>query len=329
MTSTQRAIQLIKKFIVPPMNPSFHKGQAGRIAVLGGSEEYAGAPFYASDSSLKAGSDLSYVISTKSSAVPIKSYSPEIIVFPYVYESDESQQQENFDEMVDTSVKKIEGLLSRLHVLVIGPGMSRNKGVLSVASRIIATARQQEIPLIIDGDGLYLVSQDLNLVKGYKHAVLLPNVVEYKRIYEAVFKEEKDQQKINDKQALENLCKALGNVTIVMKGVEDMISNGNETLICSEQGSPRRSGGQGDILSGITATFVHWAHWAQERFKDDPELSKEKIEDLILCACYSACVLTRKCANYAFKKYFRSTTAPSLLEQLPCVLQDTFPYREE
>lgn len=34
----------------------------------------------------------------------------------------------------------------------------------------------------------------------------------------------------------------------------------NDTaLVCEEEGSPRRCGGQGDMLSGFTATFAHWA----------------------------------------------------------------------
>lgn len=43
----------IKK-IIPPLSPSFHKGQAGKIGIIGGSKEYTGAPYYASISSLKA-----------------------------------------------------------------------------------------------------------------------------------------------------------------------------------------------------------------------------------------------------------------------------------
>jgi len=41
------------KQIVPPLNGNRHKGQAGRIGVLGGSRLYTGAPFYAAASALK------------------------------------------------------------------------------------------------------------------------------------------------------------------------------------------------------------------------------------------------------------------------------------
>jgi len=51
----------------------------------------------------------------------------------------------------------------------------------------------------------------------------------------------------------------LGNVTIVRKGDEDVISNGTETVVCRTQGSMRRCGGQGDILAGAIGTMLAWA----------------------------------------------------------------------
>lgn len=58
------------------------KGDMGIIGVIGGSIEYTGAPFYSALSVIKAGSDLSHVFCHKDAAVPIKSYSPELIVHP-------------------------------------------------------------------------------------------------------------------------------------------------------------------------------------------------------------------------------------------------------
>lgn len=81
---------LIKQIgsIMPGLTNKSFKGDNGRIAVIGGSYEFTGAPFYSAISALKAGSDLAHIFCSKSSSVSIKSYSPEIIVHP-VFVSEE------------------------------------------------------------------------------------------------------------------------------------------------------------------------------------------------------------------------------------------------
>jgi ATP-dependent NAD(P)H-hydrate dehydratase len=65
--------------IIPPLTTLLHKGSLGRIAVIGGSKDYTGAPFYAAQSALKFGADLSFVVTAEEAAIPIKCYSPELM----------------------------------------------------------------------------------------------------------------------------------------------------------------------------------------------------------------------------------------------------------
>lgn len=46
------ALGEIAKMSIPPLTPHLHKGQMGRIGVLGGSKEYCGAPYYAAQAAL-------------------------------------------------------------------------------------------------------------------------------------------------------------------------------------------------------------------------------------------------------------------------------------
>ena len=55
------------------------------------------------------------------------------------------------------------------------------------------------------------------------------------------------------------LATRLGGITILRKGRIDVASNGHNAVFCNAQGSRRRVGGQGDILSGVCGTFVGWA----------------------------------------------------------------------
>ena len=87
----------------PPLAPTGYKGQAGKVAVLGGCAEYTGAPFYAALSALKLGADLSHVFCDQQAAVPIKGYSPELIVHGCLRSGveDDSARAQQADEVCE------------------------------------------------------------------------------------------------------------------------------------------------------------------------------------------------------------------------------------
>lgn len=111
---TDDHIKVAQKFI-PKLTSKLHKGECGRIGVIGGCLEYTGAPYFAAMSSLKLGADLAYVICFRDAAPVIKSYSPELIVYPFL---DDPQ-----------ALSKIIPCLERVHSLVIGPGLGRDPGM--------------------------------------------------------------------------------------------------------------------------------------------------------------------------------------------------------
>lgn len=84
MSTTQALTEekLLKIFnsVIPPLHFSLQKGSSGRVVVLGGSQEYTGAPYYAAMAALRTGSDLATVICAPEALIPIKSYSPELMV---------------------------------------------------------------------------------------------------------------------------------------------------------------------------------------------------------------------------------------------------------
>ena len=63
-----------------------HKGQHGKVSVVGGNFEFTGAPYYAAFSAMQVGADYGNVFCTPGAALPIKSYSPELIVHPCMLE---------------------------------------------------------------------------------------------------------------------------------------------------------------------------------------------------------------------------------------------------
>lgn len=84
--------------IIPPLSHADHKGSMGRIGVIGGSADYTGAPFYAADSALKFGADLSFVFCSKEASTPIKCYSPELMVTSFYDDSKLMSEDTNIVE---------------------------------------------------------------------------------------------------------------------------------------------------------------------------------------------------------------------------------------
>jgi ATP-dependent NAD(P)H-hydrate dehydratase len=126
---------------------------------------------------------LSYIFCAKEAATPIKSYSPELMVSG-VYDTEQISREP--DVGITEMVERVANMFSRMHVLVIGPGLGRKPEVLIATKHIIQRARAEDIPMVIDADGLFLISQDPGLIRDAKNVVITPNPVEFKRIAEAL-----------------------------------------------------------------------------------------------------------------------------------------------
>ena len=74
------AVRHFLQHVAPPLDGTAHKGQAGRVGVLGGSKDYTGAPYYSGQAALSVGADLLYLFTAEEACIPIKSYSPELMV---------------------------------------------------------------------------------------------------------------------------------------------------------------------------------------------------------------------------------------------------------
>ncbi|XP_051260096.1 ATP-dependent (S)-NAD(P)H-hydrate dehydratase isoform X2 [Dicentrarchus labrax] len=293
-------LSLIKS-IVPPLTSKKHKGQDGRIGIIGGCQDYTGAPYFAAISALKVGADLSHVFCTKDAATVIKSYSPELIVHP-VLDS-------------PNAVEEIEKWLPRLHGLVVGPGLGREDLLLKTAKEVIEKSKARDIPIVIDADGLWLVTQQPSVIQGYPKGILTPNFMEFTRLYESLHHEPMDS---NDHQRnVLQLSVAMGNLTLVLKGEQDIITDGSKVISCSIEGSGRRCGGQGDLLSGSLGVLAHWAHAASAA-----GLLRSVNPSVV--AAYGACSLTRQCNSQAFQRHGRSTTTSDMIQEIGSAFKKLF-----
>ena len=70
------------KNCIRPRRVDSHKGENGRVMVVGGSWLYHGAPFLSAMASLRCGVDLAYIAAPEKIATAIRALSPNIIVLP-------------------------------------------------------------------------------------------------------------------------------------------------------------------------------------------------------------------------------------------------------
>ena len=287
------------KQIVPALSPTLHKGQAGRTLIIGGSENYTGAPYYSCVSSMLLGADMGHIICERNAGPILKSMSPDLIVFPLLRE--EGDAKEVF--------ALIQPIFERVHVVVIGPGLGRNEVMMDTVVLALKHLRTTNLPVVIDADGLWIVNKHVELVRGWKNVILTPNVMEFKRLWDAAG--------LTGDLSCEKLCHALDGVTILQKGQHDVISNGKTTYTVDIEGGLKRCGGQGDVLSGTTGTFMAWYYSAPAN-KD-----KHYDDGLLLCAAGGS-MITRTASKLAFKQRGRSMMSTDVVAHVGAAYHELF-----
>ncbi|CAG7838636.1 unnamed protein product [Allacma fusca] len=288
---SDEALLASARAFIPSLTNAMHKGQAGRIGVIGGSEEYTGAPYFSAISALKVGADLAHVFCVKPAATVIKTYSPELIVHPLLD--------------LENAVEAIMEWVPRMHSFVIGPGLGRDPKILETVAILIEKLKELEKPMIIDADGLFLITDRPQLIQSYSKAILTPNSVEFSRLCTVVLGGEVKPAPSASAEKVRELSTALGFVTILHKGATDVASNGRLTVCCAGGGSNRRCGGQGDLLAGALAVLFQWALAYGDRggAPAPPEL----------LAAYGACRLTRPRTNVTVSsEFFANFSRPCL-----------------
>lgn len=332
----RRLLALFRGNVVQPLVPLFHKGQAGRVLVLGGSEDYSGAPYFSAHAAMSTGADLVHVVCDGVAGPVIKGYSPDLMVHPVLVNSKSAGGGGEIGRLVpavqrlvaDQVLPPITSLLDRLvHAMVVGPGLGRDVVVLSTAASVLELALlrrgDERVPVVIDADGLYLVTvhpmvlQSLQGAADNSHVVLTPNIVEFQRLCKAAGVSVEPPRLLDPAyrvQLASQVSHAFHGVTVVVKGKEDVAVCGDTLLVVDPalpelaiNVSPRRCGGQGDTFTGVLATFLAWGFNRHRGVWNGTDALVHR--DLVLLACFGASVVVKHSARMAFAAKRRATLA--------------------
>jgi NAD(P)H-hydrate epimerase len=219
--------------------PEAHKGEYGRLLVIGGSETFTGAPTLVALAAYRTGTDLVFIAAPEKTALAISSISPTLITIKLPGQNLARGQLHILREQIE-----------RATAIAIGPGLGESTKTLSAIRSILTLTRQLKKPLLVDADAL----KSLGVIRKrlfHTPTVLTPHAGEFKVI--AGKTPSKDlRTRAGEVKAMANTA---GSV-VLLKGGVDVISDG-ERVKFNATGNPGMTvGGTGDVLSGITAGLL-------------------------------------------------------------------------
>lgn len=231
-----------------------HKGNNGKILIIGGNKDYHGAPTIAGLSALSSGADLVYIATPKSACLAIKQESPNLIVKGLSGENEDYLSLDNLDEILDIINNH------NIDAILMGPGAGLNDETGKLFNIL---AKKIEIPLVLDADALKLINP--TLIKNREDVIITPHFNELNVFFDDFIEDSEnlsildiggDYDKFNE--SLSNLQVITRNIngTVILKGKYDIIFKGNKFRINKTGNSGMTVGGTGDSLAGIAASIL-------------------------------------------------------------------------
>ena len=237
--STSRLIDFdYVREVIPEMKRNCHKGDNGRLLILGGSKNYSGAAVLCSRAALRTGSGLVYAgipgsISARFAAAP------QIIVHPL--------DDDGLGIWTENCCYEAAGLIAGKNAICAGPGMGE-----VADSGLFEKILSSGVPVVLDADALNHLSRHRVLMSLlHKDVVLTPHIGEMSRL--TGLSSETIQSDIP------GICRSYAsewNCIVLLKSSVSCISDGVYTAINDSGNSGLAKGGSGDILCGIVGSLM-------------------------------------------------------------------------
>lgn len=222
--------------ILPSRPMNSHKGDYGKVLLLCGSRGYTGAAALAAMGALRSGAGLVYL------GVPESIYGIEAVKLtePIVFPLPEKNGMLSRKAIVDIGIR-----MDRMDAVLIGCGLGCSEDTLAVVKYVLENYRG---PVVLDADGINVISGHIDVLRGRTGSTILtPHEGEFVRLGGVL-----TGDRIHDACLLASKIRA----TVVLKGHETIITDG-ETIYVNSTGNPGMSvGGSGDVLAGMIVSFL-------------------------------------------------------------------------
>lgn len=238
------------KNLLPKRPEDSHKGTFGNVLNIAGSGFYTGAAYFSSVAPLKVGCGKVTLTSTEAVLQSVSTLSTDVILMPL------------------SKIKK--EAINNFQSVSIGCGLSTDKNAVKLFKQVIEFLSKSEIPLVIDADGLNILSElknfDLPL-----NTILTPHPKEMSRLMGVEVEDILSQPEFWVKKCCEKY-----DCAIVLKLHKTIVADNKGHFYINNTGNSALShAGSGDVLCGmISGLLASGSHSAKYRFREaEPELN--------------------------------------------------------
>lgn len=215
----------VRKLRLPPRIPAAHKGDFGKVLLVGGSQDYVGAVALAGIAALRSGVDIVTVAAPAKVAWALNTLAPDLITKKY--------DCLNFEKKHANTVIKF---AKDFDCVLIGNGIGKRSQPFCI--EVIRALSKKNMPLVVDADAIKAIG-----LKDVKNAILTPHKREFENLLE------------NTHIRRLQLQKHINNNVIIVKGHIDIIYAKGKAKY-NKTGNPAMTvGGTGDVLAGLAAGF--------------------------------------------------------------------------
>ena len=208
--------------------PASHKGKFGHVLLIGGDHGFGGAILLSAQSALRSGAGM-VSVATRSEHVPAAlARIPEAMA------------------LGTSSANQLMGLLQKVSVLVVGPGL----GQASWGRSLLSAAANAPLPQVWDADALNMLAEaQVSLPKG---CVITPHPGEAARLLGI-----STAQVQADRPAAAHALSKNYTAVVVLKGAGSLIASPDGRLALCHQGHPAMAtAGLGDVLAGLVGALL-------------------------------------------------------------------------
>ncbi|RMC49141.1 NAD(P)H-hydrate dehydratase [Lactobacillus sp. ESL0228] len=226
--------QAVLTKVIKKRRSKSHKGDYGRVMLIGGNENYGGAIIMAAEGALNSGAGLVVVVTHSLNLTALHARDPEIMY-------------------LDWHQHNISDLIKKMEVIVCGPGL----GLKETAKNLLKLLCQEitsHQTLVLDANALDLIAANHQLLPEKAGKIILtPHQMEWQRLSQIHIPFQTDAANL---AALNNLFPRK-NAILVLKSNHTKIYDSNGQIYLNPLGNPGMAiGGMGDTLAGIIGGFT-------------------------------------------------------------------------